>query len=114
DGDRADYDACIGALQGMKAAHDDGSKMPLRVMTLHRAKGLELETVILPALDRTTAGTEARLLRWRVRPGGLLLARAKPRGSDDPIYDYLGALAADESAAELARVLYVGCTRATT
>jgi len=85
------------------------------VMTLHRAKGLEFDTVILPGLARATIRGAPGLLRWRMRPQGLLLAPAKVRGGrEDPMYGYLGMLDADEEDAELARLLYVGCTRART
>jgi ATP-dependent helicase/nuclease subunit A len=74
---------------------------------------LQFDTVILPALDRVSARNGESLLRWRMRPHGLLLAPRKARGgSDDPVYRYIGDLANDEEDAELARLLYVGCTRA--
>jgi hypothetical protein len=50
------------------------------------------------------------------RAGGLLLAPIAARHVDlderDPVYGYLNELAASEEAAELVRLLYVGCTRA--
>ena len=115
-GDVADWDAFIDALAALHfggepaAAADAGA---VRVMTLHRAKGLEFDTVILPALARSTAPHERPLLRWRRRPQGLLVAPGRARGgAEDLLYRYLGALDEDEAGAELARLLYVGCTRA--
>jgi hypothetical protein len=113
-GDIADYDAFVEALRTLKAA-DDVADVRVRVMTLHKAKGLEFEAVVLPALARVPPGSHRDLLRWRMRPQGLLLAPSKARGAaDDAVYDYLGMLAHDEADAELARLLYVGCTRAKT
>jgi ATP-dependent exoDNAse (exonuclease V) beta subunit len=115
-GDIADWGAFVDALAALQlggepdAAAGQGA---VRVMTLHRAKGLEFDTVILPGLARATAPAERPLLRWRRRPQGLLVAPGRARGgAEDPLYRYLGVLAQDEADAELARLLYVGCTRA--
>jgi ATP-dependent helicase/nuclease subunit A len=114
-GDIADYDAFVAALETLKAAAEDVADAGVRVMTLHKAKGLEFDTVVLPGLARVPSGSHRDLLRWRMRRQGLLLAPSKARGAaDDAVYDYLGMLAHDEADAELARLLYVGCTRAKT
>jgi ATP-dependent exoDNAse (exonuclease V) beta subunit len=82
-------------------------------MTLHHAKGLEFDTVILPGLARSPKGSDRDLLRWRTRPCGLLLAPINARGGDkDPVYSYLELLATAEADHELGRLLYVGVTRA--
>ena len=82
-------------------------------MTMHKAKGLEFDTVILAGLASEGHKGEQPLLRWRRRDPGLLIAPARPRsGDDDPLYRYLGRLDADEEDAELGRLLYVACTRA--
>jgi ATP-dependent helicase/nuclease subunit A len=112
-GELTDYDAFRDALAELKAAPDDSAEARVKVMTLHKAKGLEFDTVILPALERMPRRSEDRLLRWRMRPQGLLLALRKARGDDaNAMYRYLDCLDRDESDAELARLLYVGCTRA--
>src|SRR6185436_3771257 len=80
---------------------------------LHRAKGLEFDTVILPGLARPPNRGGTEILRWRRRPCGLLLAPMTARGADtDPVYAYLRRLADGEESAELGRLLYVGSTRA--
>src|SRR5207237_3547980 len=92
----------------------------VQIMTLHKAKGLEFDAVILPGLDRTTQSGEARPLRWKVREAQgrrtLMLAPLTSRtGADaqpDPVYAWLGGIDAAEEAAELGRLLYVGATRA--
>ena len=82
-------------------------------MTLHRAKGLQFDTVIIPGLARRPARGDRPLLSWRRRPQGLLLAPTRRRGGDDdPVYAYLVGLDDREADAELGRLLYVGCTRA--
>jgi ATP-dependent exoDNAse (exonuclease V) beta subunit len=112
-GDIPDWPALVDALAKLYAEPDAFADAKVRIMTLHRAKGLEFDTVILPGLSRIPNGGEADILRWRRRPHGLLLAPMKARGAElDPLYAYLERLAADEDRAELGRLLYVGCTRA--
>ncbi|MCL2871932.1 MAG: UvrD-helicase domain-containing protein [Betaproteobacteria bacterium] len=89
----------------------------VKVMTLHQAKGLQFDTVIIPGLARGTGRTETPLLRWRQRPQGLLLAarQAKAKqesGTYSGLDDYLKFLEEEEARHELARLLYVGVTRA--
>ncbi|MDR2710929.1 MAG: UvrD-helicase domain-containing protein [Burkholderiales bacterium] len=95
------------------------SDASVKVMTLHQAKGLQFDTVILPGLGRGTGRSETPLLRWRQRPQGLLLAarKAKARAnaeteSSSGLDDYLAFLEKEEAHHELARLLYVGVTRA--
>ncbi|HUH94481.1 MAG TPA: UvrD-helicase domain-containing protein [Casimicrobiaceae bacterium] len=115
--DLPDWPGFVAALEALYAQSDIPST-PVQVMTLHKAKGLEFDAVIMPGLARSTGGGDAQLLLWRERPDGLLLAplraRTRARERDDPVYAYLRALAADEDDAELRRLLYVGCTRART
>jgi ATP-dependent exoDNAse (exonuclease V) beta subunit len=86
----------------------------LQIMTIHKAKGLEFGTVILPGLDRPPGRSDPPLMRATERPGqGLLLAPIKETGGDDePAYDYLKRLDRDAEDTEAARLLYVAATRA--
>lgn len=91
----------------------------LQFMTLHKAKGLEFDTVILPGLHHPPRDRDAPLMRWEevILDGlgeHLVAAPMKKRGQKDIVtpYDYLGALERSRSAHETARVLYVGVTRA--
>ena len=114
-GDVRDWNLLIDALATMYPTPQAGSAAHVQVMTLHHAKGLEFDTVILPGLARTPPRGDDDLLRWRTRPRGLMLAPIKARGGDDdPIYAYLDLLAATEADHELGRLLYVGATRART
>jgi ATP-dependent exoDNAse (exonuclease V) beta subunit len=114
-GDVPDWAAFVAALRELYAAPADEATARVQVMTLHRAKGLEFDTVILPGLARRTSGRDAELLRLRIRERGPLVGPSRARGGEaDPIYAYLGLLASDEDRAELGRLLYVGSTRART
>jgi ATP-dependent helicase/nuclease subunit A len=111
------------ALPDVEATDDD-----LQIMTIHKAKGLEFDTVIVPGLDRGPGGGDPPLLLFKElvsgRPpmkggsepamgGGLLLAPIKATGSDkDPAYSYLRDLHAEAEDTEASRLLYVAATRA--
>jgi ATP-dependent exoDNAse (exonuclease V) beta subunit len=114
--DVPDWAMFMDALDGLRAEGDADPSTRVRIMTLHRAKGLEFDVVVMPGLARPPRGETRQLLLWRRRSHGLLLAPMKSRyvaeGDDDPVYSYLRAVAAAEEMAELARLLYVGCTRA--
>ena len=112
-GDVPDWAGFLDALTTLHAAPDARDGTCVQVMTLHRAKGLQFDTVILPGLDRVPNRSGVEILRWRQRPGGLLLAPMTTRGgAEDSVYAYLKSLARGEESAELGRLLYVGCTRA--
>jgi ATP-dependent exoDNAse (exonuclease V) beta subunit len=86
----------------------------LELMTIHRAKGLEFDRVIVPGLGRGTKQDEAKLLLWSESgTGDVLLAPIAPRhGARDSSYDFLNAQDRERTRYETARVLYVACTRA--
>jgi ATP-dependent exoDNAse (exonuclease V) beta subunit len=85
----------------------------LQLMTIHKAKGLEFDMVILPGLDAVPRGDDQRLLLWLEHRGELLLAPIAESGADkDPIYRYLEGIERRKSDQESARLLYVAATRA--
>lgn len=89
----------------------------LQVMTIHKAKGLEFDTVILPGLSSSPNKSEKPLLRWLKLPTAdrnlLLLSPVKAVHEDKcELYDYLGKLEEEKSHYELQRLLYVAATRA--
>ena len=105
-------------LQRLFARPDPEADGSLQLMTVHKAKGLEFDVVIVPALDAITRGGEKELLLWleRARPhssADLLLAPLNATGSDaDPIYAWVSRLRREHERLESARVLYVAVTRA--
>jgi ATP-dependent exoDNAse (exonuclease V) beta subunit len=114
--DVPEWNAFLDALSATFVESGAGPDAKVRIMTLHRAKGLEFDVVVMPGLAKSSGSGPQPLLRWRRRPAGLLLAPIAARhvdlAEDDPVYGYLSKLAAAEEAAELVRLLYVGCTRA--
>lgn len=92
------------------------SRARVEVMTIHKAKGLEFDVVILPALNRWMRGESRELLRWTRIPGdegGIVFAPIKAEGADaDPMYRWIELLERERSARERGRLLYVAATRA--
>lgn len=108
------------------AAPDPQADERLQIMTIHKAKGLEFDAVIVPGLARAPRRDEAQLMLWMERPqpggagdhggdGELLLAPIRAAGSDsDAIYDYIARLEGERQSHEDVRLLYVAATRART
>lgn len=106
-------------LQALFAAPAQESGARVQIMTIHRSKGLEFDTVVLPSLGRATHASSPPLLRWIERPrsagqeSDLILAPIRPAGADsNPVYDALGRVEAEKQALENVRLLYVAATRA--
>ena len=92
----------------------------LQIMTIHKAKGLEFDTVIIPGLHRQSRSNQSELLLWRERVNtsgqtDLIMSPPASTGEDaDSIYQYLRREQSLKDRLEDARVLYVACTRAKT
>ncbi|MDT8444332.1 MAG: UvrD-helicase domain-containing protein [Desulfuromonadales bacterium] len=102
-------------LSKLYAAPDPQAGPELQLMTIHKAKGLEFDTVILPGLGRGVRTRERALLRWLEHPDyELLLAPIPPLLSDqqDPTYQAIGHLLQEKDDLETVRLLYVAATRA--
>jgi ATP-dependent exoDNAse (exonuclease V) beta subunit len=117
-GGLADLDEFSASVAGLYAAPDVKASPGLQVMTIHKAKGLQFDSVILPSLHKTTRGSDSPLLRWdeAIQPDGsaeLLLAPINERGSTgEPIYNYLKLVESERARHESTRLLYVAATRA--
>jgi ATP-dependent helicase/nuclease subunit A len=86
----------------------------LQIMTIHKAKGLEFDTVIVAGLDRLPGRSDTPLIRWKeMAAKSLMLAPIKETGADEePAYKYLADLDREAEDTEAARLLYVAATRA--
>lgn len=109
-------------VKKLYAAPDAKADASLQFMTIHKSKGLEFDTVILPGLDGGNPPDEAKLVIWEEVPmadGSIELVAApfvpharKREQTTVTAYDYLNDLDKTRAAYEDARVLYVAATRA--
>ncbi len=93
------------ALGALFAPSDQNAQV--QVMTIHRAKGLEFDHVLLPYLDSRTRADDPQLLLWRAGAKGLLMGV-----NGDPVHDWLRFEERSRATNEEKRMLYVACTRA--
>ncbi len=115
-----DISAFEASLVRLYAAPDAEADGNLQVMTIHKAKGLEFDYVLVPGLDRATTTDDVQLMQWLERPaesgtGELLLSPIYPPDAnkkDDSIYCWIEQLQQQRQAHEDERLLYVAATRA--
>lgn len=89
----------------------------LQVMTIHKSKGLEFDTVILPGLGNKAQKPDKPLLRWlnltTSEGQGFLLSPLQAAHQDRCLlYDYVGKINEEKEQYEQQRLLYVAVTRA--
>jgi ATP-dependent helicase/nuclease subunit A len=112
-------------LQKLYASPDLIGDHALQIMTIHKAKGLEFDTVIVPGLGRAPRNSDRQLLKWMEQPhkgvlneryvgiSDLFLAPIQETGMDnDSIYTWIERLEKNKEAYEADRLLYVAATRA--
>ena len=105
-------------IEKLFANTDPESDERLQVMTIHKSKGLEFDTVILPGLGRRSPSRKSRLLNWAERTveddrSELILAPIPASNEDrDSINTYLQHLEKAREQNESSRLLYVAATRA--
>ncbi|MEO5677350.1 MAG: UvrD-helicase domain-containing protein [Usitatibacter sp.] len=102
------------SIEKLYALPDLAAPERLQVMTIHKAKGLEFDVVIVPGLDQGTGRDDRRLFMWLETPeGALLLAPINAVGADDdPVYKFMRSVERQKADHEHARLLYVAATRA--
>ena len=96
------------------------------LMTIHGAKGLEWDLVLVPGLERAGMNTNGRLLDWLetdpsdssndiagddIAPGIVAPIRGKG-GAVGKLNEWMRSLERNREAAERKRLFYVACTRA--
>ncbi len=106
--------------EALDAEHvSSSSSSRLHIMTMHRAKGLQFDHVMLYGLGRVPRRRESGVMSWFDLPDehGQPLKVISPVGpradlEKDPVHSYIGKIVAEMDNNEVGRLLYVACTRA--
>src|SRR5690606_39681279 len=104
-------------LQALYARAEIAPDTRVLLMTIHKSKGLEFDTVIVPALDAGARSDDKPLLRWSeylAESGelGLVLSAKAALGERDAAQDWLDYEHKQKQALEDTRLPYVAATRA--
>ena len=112
-----DLKELLDGVSQLYASPDVKADGQVQVMTIHKAKGLEFDHVILPGLGRSPRSNKSDLLVWLLRQRqnqqeDLVLAPIREAGDlQAPIYDYINNTDKAKQSYEDARLLYVATTR---
>ena len=88
-----------------------GANEVVEVMTIHKAKGLEFDHVIVPGMELSSTERARPLLLWRREGDDVLIAPRSHRG-EGSLYHWLAQEENANEANEVKRLFYVAATRA--
>ncbi|MBT6275594.1 MAG: UvrD-helicase domain-containing protein [Chromatiales bacterium] len=116
-GDLRDMEAFQRALAKLYAAPGVNNDAPVQLMTIHKSKGLEFDTVILPGLGKSPRAQSLPIVlnAEQVHNDGtvdVIVAPIEAPGEPDALFQYLKQADSERDAQETARLLYVAVTRA--
>jgi superfamily I DNA/RNA helicase len=113
--DPAGLEDALGELYALPDAEGDPN---VQLLTIHRAKGLEWDVVLVVGLSRRARNQSAELLQWleyarEGRDSSLVLAPHRA-GTEkkEALESWVTGILGERTELELARLLYVACTRA--
>ena len=98
--------SALGRLYASSSAEGSG----VEIMTIHKAKGLEFDHVIVPSLEKATRRPDPALVLWRPEGDDLLMATATSR-ENGSLYRWLVHEEHIRDRNELGRLTYVAATR---
>jgi len=88
----------------------------IQFFTIHKAKGLEFDTVIIPSLNSTTRASDKKMIIFDqfLKSGHIfdVTAFSEPDNKSPHLYDLIYGIEKDREDNELKRLLYVAMTRA--
>ncbi|MEM7358000.1 MAG: UvrD-helicase domain-containing protein [Pseudomonadota bacterium] len=105
------------AVERLYAEPSGDPQARLVVSTMHKAKGLQYHTVILPGLSRPPGANTKEMMMWAEHQSNsgvsqLLLAPLRVQDEPGSHYHYLRELEKKRATNEAIRLMYVACTRA--
>jgi ATP-dependent exoDNAse (exonuclease V) beta subunit len=100
-------------LSNLFANPSTGEGHAVQIMTIHKAKGLEFDFVLLPGLGRKPKADENQLINWVTHGDNLLFAPIPEAGKEkSDICNFLNKMDQERSRYESRRLMYVATTRA--
>ncbi|QPJ65685.1 MAG: UvrD-helicase domain-containing protein [Candidatus Nitrohelix vancouverensis] len=112
-GDLSQLNQFSARLDSLYAAPQTHQGNALQIMTMHKAKGLEFDIVLLPGLGKKPRPDEKRLVYWMPYDEGILIAPIEEKGGEkNKIYEFINTINKTKNQYESARLLYVATTRA--
>jgi ATP-dependent exoDNAse (exonuclease V) beta subunit len=107
------------ALEAVQPQADAPREHGIEIMTMHRAKGLEFDTVVLLGLARPPHPDETKALQWLSRATAdahddlvMVPAAFSSDAAGERLAEFVRAAERERDLAERARLLYVATTRA--
>lgn len=114
-----DWQKLYTALDKLYAQPTPQASNPVQLITMHKAKGLEFDTVFVIGLDRQNRADSSPILYWHERINqrqetDLIISPISSFESEekDPLFNFLRDEKKIKNRLEDTRLLYVACTRA--
>ncbi len=118
-GNLADVAKLESLLDDERVSSSASSDCRLQIMTMHRAKGLQFDHVLLYGLGRRAGRHQKSVLSWLNIPGqkgdsDMIISPVGPRSEleQDRLHRFIEVSESDKNRLELGRLLYVASTRA--